>query len=338
MKIAIHHKEESYSFSKRWIAHCERNNIAFKIVDAFDNDIIRKLQDCDAFMWHHHPGQFKDVLAAKKILFALEHAGIKVFPDFKTGWHFDDKVAQKYLFEALNVPLVPSYIFYDKKDALDWSEKTNYPKVFKLKGGASSANVRLVRSKQEAHNLIKKAFGKGFAQFDRINNLKERIRRFKSGQDNFLGVLKGLGRLFIKTEFSKKQANERGYIYFQEFIPKNDCDIRVIVIGRKAFAIKRMVRENDFRASGSGNIVYEPTQIGEKFIDLAFKVNSKLGSSSIAFDFIVDQNNNPLIVEISYGYAIDAYDPCPGYWDSDLKWHDGQFNPQEWILENILYK
>ena len=338
MKIAIHHKEESFSFSSRWIAYCERNNIHFKIVDAFDNDIIQQLQDCDAFMWHHHPGQYKDVLAAKKILFALEHAGIKVFPNFKTGWHFDDKVAQKYLFEALKLPLVPSYIFYDRKDALDWSEITEYPKVFKLKGGASSANVRLVRSKQEARNLIKKAFNKGFPQFDRVNNLKERVRLFKLGRDSFLGVLKGLVRLFIITEFSKLQANERGYVYFQDFIPKNDCDIRVIIVGSKAFAIKRMVRENDFRASGSGNIVYDPSEIDKKFIDLAFRTNSKIGSSSIAFDFIVDQNNKPLIVEISYGYAIDAYDPCPGYWDSDLKWHPGYFKPQDWILENIMSK
>ena len=33
--------------------------------------------------------------------YALEHKGIKVFPDSKTCWHFDDKVGQKYLFEEL---------------------------------------------------------------------------------------------------------------------------------------------------------------------------------------------------------------------------------------------
>ena len=110
----------------------------------------------------------------------------------------------------------------------------------------------------------------------------------------------------------------------------------MIIIGNKAFAIKRMVRENDFRASGSGNISYDPVQIRKIFIELAFKVNSKIGSSSIAFDFIVDEDGNPLIVEISYGYATKAYDRCPGYWDSDLKWHEGKFNPQEWIIESLI--
>ncbi len=27
---------------------------------------------------------------------------------------------------------------------------------------------------------------------------------------------------------------------------------------------------------------------------------------------------------------------CPGYWDSTLAWHEGQFNPQEWIVEGII--
>src|SRR5690606_24969951 len=117
----------------------------------------------------------------KKILFALEHAGIKVFPDFKTGWHFDDKVAQKYLLEAINAPLVPSYVFYDKQQALNWAKKTIYPKVFKLKGGAGSANVKLVRSESEAIKLINIAFGKGFSQFNRLDNFKESLRKYKEG-------------------------------------------------------------------------------------------------------------------------------------------------------------
>jgi len=336
MKIAIQHREGEEIFSDRWIKYCKINSINYKVVNVFDNDIVKQCEGCSAFMWHHHPGIFKEVLVAKKILFALEHAGIKVFPDFKTGWHFDDKVAQKYLLEAIGVPLVPSFVFYDKKQALDWAAKISYPKVFKLKGGAGSANVKLVNSENKAIKLINKSFGKGFAQFDRLANFKERVRRFKSGQDGLIGILKGIARLFIITDFARQQAPERGYAYFQEFIPNNNCDIRVIVVGEKAFAIKRMVRENDFRASGSGLIIYEKREIEERFVELAFQANQLIGSSSIAFDFIIDEENKPLIVEISYGYAVEAYDDCPGYWDSNMKWHDGKFNPQDWMIDNII--
>lgn len=334
MKIAIHHSD--WSFSTRWIAYCKKNEIPYKIVDCYRSDIISQLKDCDALMWHHHHAHFKDVLTAKRILFALEHAGIKVFPDFNTGWHFDDKVAQKYLLEAIGAHLVPSYVFYDKKEAIDWVNATSFPKVFKLKGGAGAANVKLVRSKADALKLINKAFGKGFPQFDRMGHFKERLAKYKSGKDTILGIVKGFARLLIPTDFAKQQSREKGYIYFQEFIPNNDSDIRVIVIGNKAFGLKRAVREGDFRASGSGNISYEKDLIDTRCVEIAFEVNKKINSQSIAYDFVFDQNNNPLIVEISFGFAVMAYDDCPGYWTSDIQWHEGKFNPQEWMIEEML--
>lgn len=334
MKIAIHHRKGS--FSERWIKYCQEEGINYKIVNCYESDIVEQLKDCDALMWHHHHAKYKDVLTAKRILFALEHAGIKVFPDFNTGWHFDDKVAQKYLLESIDAPLVPSYVFYDKKQALDWAESTTYPKVWKLKGGAGAVNVKLMRSKNEAIKLINKAFGKGFSQFNRLGNLKERYKKYKSGKDTLLGVAKGLGRLIIPTEFAKLQSRERGYVYFQEFVPNNSFDIRVIVIDNKAFAIKRLTRDNDFRASGSGNIIFDKNLIDERCVQIAFDVNKRLNCQSVAYDFVFDTNNNPLIVEISYGFAMEAYDACPGYWDSSLQWHEGKFNPQEWMVEHLI--
>ena len=334
MKIAIHHRKGS--FSDRWIAYCKKQNIPYKIVNAFDSNIIEQVKDCDVFMWHHHHGQFKDVLTAKHILFALEHAGVKVFPDFKTGWHFDDKVAQKYLLEAIGAPLVPSYVFYDKQEALQWANTTSYPKVFKLKGGAGSANVKLVKTYKEANRLINKAFGKGFAQYDRFGAFKERLRKVKEGKAGLLEIVKGIGRLFITTEFAKQQPPEKGYAYFQDFIPNNDSDIRVIIIDSKAFAVKRLVRENDFRASGSGRIIFDPSTIDRRCIEIAFAINKKISAQSIGFDFVFNIKNEPEIVEFCYGFSAEPYDSCPGYWDTELNWHEGKFNPQEWMVKAAL--
>ncbi len=333
MKIAIHHQE--YSFSERWIQYCQENNIEYKIVDAFHNDIIEHLKDCDVFMWHHHHTNFKDVILAKKILFALEHAGIKVFPNFKTGWHFDDKVAQKYLLEAISAPLVPSHVFYDKYQALNWAKKTTYPKVFKLKGGAGASNVKLVRNYLQARVLINKAFGHGFAQFDRFGHFKERLNKFKSGKESFIGILKGIARIFIVPEFARQQSREKGYIYFQNFIPDNNFDTRVVVInGEVAAAEKRFVRKGDFRASGSGDFSYENIDI--KSIEIAFNIANKLGLKSVAFDFILDEMKNPLIVEISYGFGTSGISNVLGYWDKNLTWHESKFKFEDWIIENIL--
>lgn len=335
MKIAIHHREGS--FSERWIQYCQDNSINYKIVNAFDNDIIQQVEDCDAFMWHHHHGQLKDIITAKRILFALEQADIKVFPDFNTGWHFDDKVAQKYLLEAINAPLVPSYVFYDKEEAIAWARETTYPKVFKLKGGAGASNVELIRSSKEAEKKIKQAFGKGFPQFNKINNLNEKIRKLKNGKGSTLGVAKGVGRLLIKPHYSRIQAPERQYIYFQEFIANNGFDIRVVVIGGKAIALKRLVRKNDFRASGSGNLVFENQNIDKRYIELAFQISSKLSSQSLAIDLIHSKNDKIFVVELSYGFPMRNFlDNASGYWDEQLNWHESTFNPQGWMVENLI--
>ena len=333
MKIGIHHTKGS--FSDRWIAYCEENDIAYKIVNCYANDIIDQLIDCDALMWHFYHASPKDFLFAKQLLYSLESSGKKVFPDFDTMWHFDDKLGQKYLLEAIGAPLVPSYIFYNKKEAISWARQTDYPKVFKLRGGAGSQNVKLVRRHSEARKMIRKAFGRGYSQYAAWSNLKERIRKFKKGQTSLFDVTKGIIRLGYPTKFSRISGKEKGYIYFQDFIPANDSDIRIVVIDHKAFAIKRMARENDFRASGSGTILYDKDLFDEESIKLSFDLADKLKTQCVAFDFVYSEAI-PLLVEISYGFTPKGYDPCPGYWDKDMKWHEEGFNPYGWMVEMLL--
>ena len=339
MKIGIHHRNSVGFFSERWIEYCEKNNISYKLVNAYSNDIVEQLSDCDAFMWHHSNYDYRDALFANKLLFSLQQSGKKVFPNFNTTWHFDDKVGEMYLLQSISAPIVPSYIFYTKKEALKWIEEISLPKVFKLRGGSGSSNVKLVKTKKQAKHLIKQAFGKGFCQYDRFSHLKDRYTAYKNGRDSFLGVCKSFARLFIPTEYSKMHSREKGYVYFQDFIPNNTFDIRICVVDDKAFALKRMCRENDFRASGGGRIIYDKNQIDERCVKIAFDVNDKFKTQSIAFDFVFDENNNPLIVEISYGFAANAYDVCEGYWTKDMQWHAGNnFDFCGWMVESLISK
>ncbi|HNQ61905.1 MAG: RimK-like ATP-grasp domain protein [Bacteroidetes bacterium ADurb.Bin145] len=333
MLIAIHRSKDL--FSDRWIPYCESNNIDYKLVDCYRTDIIDQLSDCDALMWHFNHKSPKASKFARQLIYAVQAAGKAVFPDYNTVWHFDDKVGQKYLLEAINAPLVPSYAFYDKKEAMDWARGAIYPKVFKLRTGAGSDNVRLVKSRNEAFRLIRKAFGKGFVQYEAWSNLSERFRKYRLGKTTLWDVMKGVIRLAYTTEFSRVAGREKGYVYFQNFISNNDHDIRVVVIGDKAFAIKRLVRKGDFRASGSGEILYDKSLIDEYTIRLSFKTSEKLNAQCVAFDYVYE-GKNPLIVEISYGFAPYGYDPCPGYWDRDLVWHEGKFNPYGWMVDNLL--
>lgn len=333
MKIAIHYKEND--FSSKWIDYCEQNKLDYKIVNCYDNNIIDQLGDCDALMWHFNQSNPKDTLFAKQLLFAVESAGKKVFPNFNSSWFFDDKVGQKYLLESIGAPLVPSYVFYDEEEAYQWIEVTDFPKVFKLRRGAGSSHVKLVENKSEAKRLIKKAFKRGFSQYDKKANLKDRWYKYKKGNSNLWNVIKGVLRFGKTTEFARIAGPEKGYIYFQDFIPDNEFDIRVIVIDKKAFAIKRLVRDGDFRASGSGHILYGKHNFNEETIKLSFKIAEKINSQCLAIDFVF-YNDQPRVVEISYGFIKEPYYKCEGFWDCDLNWHEGAFNAQGWMVDALL--
>ena len=261
--------------------------------------------------------------------------GKKVFPDYFTMLHFDDKVGQKYLFESIDAPFAQTWIFYDQKTALQWINNAVFPKVFKLRCGAGSRNVRLVRTKSQATRLVNKAFNNGFSSYDAWGSLKERWRLFRLKKTNFLDVLKGIARFGHHPRIAKVIGPEIGYVYFQEFIPGNDYDIRVIVIRNRAFAIKRMVRKNDFRASGSGHILYKKKEFDENTIRLSFLLAEKLNSQSAAFDFVYLESK-PILLEMSYGFLAEAYDRCEGYWDNEMKWHGGEFNPYGWMVESVI--
>ncbi|MEM0542005.1 hypothetical protein WFZ85_05225 [Flavobacterium sp. j3] len=334
--IAIHNEKRTTSFQYRWIDYCEKNKIVYKLVDVYATDIIQQLEGCSCLMWHFYQADAKDFVMAKPLLFSLEQSGFKVFPNFNTAWHFDDKVGQKYLLEALNIALVPTWVFYDANSALQWVDQTKFPKVFKLRGGAGSQNVQLVHTPSQAKKLVRKAFGSGFSPYESVGGLKERIRRWRLGKTHFKDVVKGIVRLFIPPRYAQVMGNEMEYIYFQEFIPNNDSDTRIIVIDGKAFALKRMVRQNDFRASGSGHFRYEREEFDERCVRLSFDYTKKLNAQCVAYDYIFDENNTPLLVEISYGFANKVYNPCTGFWDEELNWHEGSFNPYGWMVELML--
>ena len=329
--LAIH--DSPTGFHPRWIDYCERERIPYRLVNCYASNIIDQVKDCQALMWQHGQSHPKDVLIARPVLSALEHAGIRVFPDFRTAWHFDDKVAQKYLFEALDIPAVPAHVFVDRKQALHWVEQAEFPKVFKLRRGAGSAGVKLVHNRTQARRLIRRAFGRGFPIYSPWGSLKERIYKVRTGKLPAIEIVKGLLRFAYPPRYSRILGRERGYVYFQDYLPGNECDIRIIVIGNRAFGIRRLVRPGDFRASGSGRITYQREDLDERCVELAFMTAQKLGGDCVALDFVFDEVRQPWILEVSYGFIKEVYDPCTGFWDHDLNWHAGPFDPQGWMVE-----
>jgi glutathione synthase/RimK-type ligase-like ATP-grasp enzyme len=333
--IGIHDRPRS--FSDRWISYCTEKGIPFRRVNCLASDVVRQCEDLDGVLWNWILVDPSSVLVARQIIASLEAKGLVVFPNTDTCWHYDDKVAQKYLLEAIGAPLVPTWVFTNKGDAMRWIDAATWPKVFKLRCGAGSANVRLVRSHGEASALCRQAFGRGFpAASGYLADMRTRLRKTHSSTE-FWAKVRRVPRSVVSSFASRRQmSRQQGYLYFQEFLPNNEFDTRITVIGDRAFGFMRANRPNDFRASGSGSIIYAPEKIDKRCVGIAFKVADQIGAQSLAFDFLFNSQKEPMITEISYCYMSSAVQACEGQWDRQGAWHEGHVSPEELILENLL--
>ena len=336
--IAIH--DSPGGFSDRWRDYCYLNSLPFINVDIFDTNLLRILKEHNVEAVLLHPPMYSSAseIATKSIVHALNLAGLLVFPSPDEIWHFDDKIAQKYLFDAIDAPTARTDVFFTREAAEEFAATCEYPVVLKLKQGAGSINVALCKNRSDANREIRKLFGKGITPASSARkDILNKVRRHKSNRD-WIQTLARLPRtLLTMLSLERKLNRERGYIYFQAFIPRNEFDIRVTIIGKKAFGFRRLVRPNDFRASGSNNIDYDPNGIALDFVESAFDLARKIGTRCIAIDFVSDPDTGkPVLLEISYAFNSHAVRKCPGYWDEDLIWRSGQQFPEDLILEAIL--
>jgi hypothetical protein len=321
MKIAVHQNlmEHGGDYSARWIERLRELGVEHVVADMKKDGALANLADCDGLMWHwfHLPN---DKQSVPKILDAVE-LGLKkkVWPNHATRFHFDEKTAQHYFFQAIGAPYIKSWAFWKKPEAMAFLAQAAYPLVFKLSSGAGSTNVQLIRSRAEGERIASLMFGHGiYASRPKNEPVGDRLRRLLTGNPN----------VFFQVH--------KNYAYFQEFLPGNDHDIRITVIGGRAFGFIRYNRDNDFRASGSGKISYDLAKIPLEAVRVAHQISQRQGFQSMAYDFLYDKEGAVAIGEISYGYMDSAVHACPGHWDRDLNWHEGHVWPQDAHVDDFL--
>jgi glutathione synthase/RimK-type ligase-like ATP-grasp enzyme len=335
--LAIHNGHEGWN--KLWIDYCRRHGVPYKAVNCYDSHVLLQIRECCGLMWNFRHFLRQDMLVAHKLLNAAEAQGLKVFPDFRTNWHYDDKLSQMYLFQALGVPTPKAWAFYDEPSALQFADSCALPLVAKLRHGAGGRHVRLLQTRRALRSYVKRMFGRGF--FRRPAYLNDAQTRFKAAIHS--EGLKGIGRRIIRAPRMirnnlREQQNwerERQYVFFQEFIPNNAWDYRLMIVGERCWGFRRFVRPNDFRASGSHNWDVDHTRIPLEIVRTAFEIADRLDMQSVAFDFVMDRDGRPLVVEASYSYGYDPGD-SEWFWDRELHWHAEPFAPWDATIEFFL--
>lgn len=325
-------------YSRKYEEALIGNNLPYSIIDPNSGSLVDDLKQCTHLIFRHSQGD-TDLQLYDSIFNIARKLKIRCMPDFDTYWSYENKIKEYYLLKAFGFPMVDSRIFWNSAPAEEYLNSAVFPLVVKLAKGAGSENVILVKSVNEGKRIVNQVFKRGVKR----RGLKNRTslgglshRKFSEyGKEKIRKMLVRSGVYDDKTSYPEWQI-QKDSIIFQKFLAGNTYDTRITIIGKRAFAFRRSVRKNDFRASGSGIVDFEIDKIDLQFVKLAFEVSEKLNFSTMAYDFIYDENKKPFINEISYCFVDRFVEACPGYWDNNLVWHSGRQWPQQYQIEDFL--
>ncbi len=342
--IAVHPDRKYGQFSnalRYYIKILEHNNVDLLITEINDSNFWEEIRKCDYFFfrWGQHD-HFRQI--ATTILPIIEnHFKIKCFPSQLSSWLYDDKIREFFLLHAYGFSLIATHVFFDRKKAEEFIKTIEYPLVLKLKSGAGSLSVRLIKNEEIALKYINLMFGSGVSYAKGLPGTQRDILKQKG---LFSYTRKQLGRLKNRMHQGSFYMVDdweihKNYIMFQKFMPENTYDTRIVVIGNRAFGFIRYNRENDFRASGSKLNDYNPAKIDLQFVELSFLISKKFSFECMAYDFLYDESGNPVICELSYTFGSSRGSEvvkCPGFWDEKLNWHVDEVDPAFYLLYDFL--
>ena len=342
--IAICQNKKIYDhytlWTPRFIQYCEDCGIPYEAVDCYRSDIVNLLPDYSAVVWHYQNYVISDLLEARNIIQAADNLGLVTFPSPRMNWHFDDKIAEMYALESVSAPIPRSWVFYNEDDCINWlTSSASYPIVAKLRCGSGASNVKLLKNSIEATKYARRMFTQGY---DPTPSLAYKAySKLQSSKDLSMVIqrIKKIPQFLNSRRHAKMMPIEKGYCYFQEFIPNDGYDLKVVVVGDKMTFCARNVRKNDFRASGGGNCYYDRSLMTDQIIDVAYAAANKLGMDCVGFDFVVDKGSGEgKIVEMCYGFDYEVQRDLNAYVDRNHVWHEESvFVPDE-IIKMVVRK
>lgn len=236
--------------------------------------------DARCFVRLDQSGPQRDV--SRQMVFDLAERGAITLPTVQEATWYDDKVAQ---LPALAPWMPPTRVITDEAEAIRAAAVLGtgrtiaggirLPFVSKAAEGASSANVRVIRTEAEAREEIARAFGAGIA-----------------------------------ITHGRRQV---GYVYWQRLVPDQTCDYRVCIVGPYWYGLVRGVRPGTIKASGSGilNIMWGENRRETQAAALCIEIADALNTRWMAFDCVFEKDGAPKVLEMSSAWTMKAYEACP---------------------------
>jgi len=299
------YKNASWLFYERYL---KNNNIKYEYYDIFKSNWIEEAKKYDIIMWHVNSTPAELNIAQSKI-YILEHILRKFcFPSFHEIWQYENKCRASYLYKVYGIPSIPTFLTNSYEEAMAIINKLDFPVVAKVSTGASSSGVEKIINSGESKKYVKEVFSE-----------------------------KGRKTIY-------PYMRHKNYVLFQEFIDDAKYDLRIMIIGNKAFGYYRYPSKGDFRASGAGN--YEKKEIPYEAIKIAVDVKKKLNSRLMGVDLLYSERQGKyFVIETSLFNQIDTaeqlkVDGIPGYYDisniNDITFKPGRYWIHELVMDEVI--
>ena len=301
------YKNASWLFYERYL---KNNNIKYEYYDIFKSNWIEEAKKYDIIMWRVNSTPVELNIAQSKIYILEKIMGKLTFPSFHEIWQYENKSRASYLYRIYQLPAIETFVTNSSLEAAASMDNYNFPIVAKSDTETSSSGVEKIDNVRKAEKYVKEAFS---------------VR----------------GRRTIYPYIRQKD-----YILFQEFIEDAQYDLRIIIIGNKAFGYYRYPNKGDFRASGAGN--YEKKAIPYDAIRIAINVKNCMKSRLMGIDLLYSNKRRKyFIIESSLFNQIDTpeqliVDGNPGYYDitdpNIIVFKPGRFWIHELVMDEIIHE
>ncbi|WP_294142902.1 hypothetical protein [uncultured Sanguibacteroides sp.] len=298
---------------------CEYLKVDYVILDLFADGWIEKIRQSgvDGVLVRvkgniqEHKSCFDERLSIIE-----EDLGIPTYPSRKELFLYENKRMYAYFLDTYKYPHPQTYVFYNKKQALEFVENTKYPIVFKTNGGASGSGVEIVTRKSHARRNVQKIFGR----------IEPRLTFGKVFWTKYKSII----------PIPKLGMIQKHYAIIQEYIPIK-WEWRIIKIGESYFGHQKLLK-GQF-ASGSGRVGWvEPPK---ELLFLIKNICEKHQFDSMAMDVLESKDGEFYINELQslFGSFLPyqmRIDDIPGrfiFKENDFVFEEGEFNM---INSNVL--
>lgn len=330
MKICILSNEKQNS-STKWLISCQKANIDFTIVNLTSVNWFDEIEssNADIFLLKPSGETFKYKHVYDERLYVLSEVMHKfLFPSFNEVFIYENKRMLSSFLKGARIPMPSTHVFYNKKEALAFSNNTTFPIVGKTSIGASGRGVRIIKSKPELNRYIESAFNKGikrrFGPNKNVGNVKSWSKKAIINPDFFWKKLQKYIHVY-------KDA-QKGFVILQEYVA-HDFEWRIVKIGDSWFGHQK-IKAGEM-ASGTKGINYVSPPI--ELLDFCRIICEKHNFNSMAMDIFEHPQKGYVVNELQtiFGHVQDYIMSIDGkigrYVYSENQWifEEGNFNSNE---------